>query len=235
MGFRVLVIDADPQGHLSTSFGFDTQHDLPTLSDAVSGTVGLKDTIQPVYPGLDCIPSNLALTRLEVILNDLPKREERLKILFDPIRSQYDFIIFDTNPTISLLNRNILAWSDLIAIVCETQPYSLNGLKILMEDMIKFYSNMQISLPDILIIPNKYEDRSSNSAEAMTVLRQFYGEYMIPDFAIRKSEDINTSAKLSLPLAFFARSNSLAFDDIIDLVHAMLRKLNKSLKFNEAA
>lgn len=235
MGFNVLVIDADPQGHLSTSFGFNSNHDFPTLCDAVNGMVDIKDTIRPIYPGLDCIPSNLAVTRLEVVLNELPKREERLKILFEPIKPKYDFIIFDTNPTISLLNRNILVWSDLVSIVCETQPYSLNGLKILMEDMTKFYGNMQISLPDILVIPNKYEDRSSSSAEAMTVLRQFYGNFMISDFAIRRSEDINSSAKLSLPLAFFARTNSIAFDDIADLIHAMLTKLDTSLKLREVA
>ncbi len=225
MGFQVLVIDADPQAHLSTSYGFDSHHERPTLYDVINGTIGVSDAIVPVYPGLDCIPSNLALTRLEVTLNDLPKREERLKIVLEPLRPKYDFIIFDTNPTISLLNRNILVFSDLVNIVCETQPYSLNGLKLLMEDMVRFYKNMQLDMPQVLVIPNKYEDRSSSSAEAMTALRQYYPSYMISDFAIRRSEDINTSAKSSLPLAFFARTNSIAFEDIIDLIHAVLSKL----------
>ncbi|WP_032114110.1 ParA family protein [Candidatus Paracaedibacter symbiosus] len=227
MGYDVLVIDADPQGHLSTSLGFDNNHNYPTLSDVVNETVSIQDAIRFVYPGLQCIPSNLAVTRLEVSLNDLPKREERFQILMEQLKGQYDFIIFDTNPTISLLNRNILVCSDHISIICETQPYSLNGLKILMEDMIKFYKGMQISLPDILVVPNKYEDRSSNCAEAMTVLRQFYSNYMIPDFAIRKSEDITTSAKQSLPLAFFARANSIALEDISDLITALLHRFVK--------
>lgn len=223
MGFNVLVVDCDPQGHLSNSLGFDNMDDFPTLSDVVSQTVDLKDAIQPVYEGLDCIPSNLSLTRLEVILNDLPKREERLKIIFSQLKDQYDFILFDSNPTISLLNRNILVASDCVTIVCETQPYSLNGLKLLMEDMIKFFKNMQLSLPKILLIPNKYEDRSTNAAEAMTVLRQYYADHMLVDFAIRKSEDVNTSAKLSLPLAFFVRSNSIALEDFTDLIHSILQ------------
>lgn len=233
MGFKVLVIDADPQGHLSTSYGFDSTHDYPTLCDVIQETIELPQAIRNVFPGLDCIPSNLALTRLEVLLNDLPKREERIKIILGPVKDLYDFIIFDTNPTISLLNRNILVFSDLISIVCETQPYSLNGLKLLMEDMNKFYKNMQTSIPDILVIPNKYEDRSSSSAEAMTVLRQFYAEYMFPDFAIRRSEDINTSAKSCMPLAFFARTNSIAFEDIIDLTHFMLNKLGVKMAQKE--
>lgn len=235
MGFDVLVIDADPQGHLSTSLGFDNNHDYPTLSDVVNGTVSIESAIRTVYPGLSCIPSNLALTRLEVTLNELPKREERLKMMLENIKGRYDFIIFDTNPTISLLNRNILVCSDHVSIVCETQPYSLNGLKILMEDMLKFYHNMQLVLPDILVIPNKYEDRSSNSAEAMTVLRQYYGPYMIPDFAVRKSEDITSSAKQSMPLAFFARANSIALEDISDLIWSMLNTIESILTSKEVA
>jgi chromosome partitioning protein len=235
MGFNVLVIDADPQGHLSTSLGFDNTHNYPTLSDVISGIVSPDEASRLIYEGLTCIPANLSLTRLEVTLNEMPKREERLKILLDSIKHKYDFIIFDTNPTISLLNRNILVASDLVAIVCETQPYSLNGLKLLMEDMQKFYSNMQLKLPEILLVPNKYEDRATSSAEAMAVLRQYYGDYMIPDFAVRRSEDINTGAKLSQPLAFFARTNSIALEDISDLIHSLLAKINPSVKFHRQA
>ncbi len=230
MGFDILVIDTDPQGHLSTSLGFDSNHNNPTLSDLISGVADMKDAAHQIYDGLDCIPANLSLTRLEVLLNELPKREERVKILLDSIKNKYDFIIFDTNPTISLLNRNILVCSDLISIVCETQPYSLNGLKLLMEDMQKFFGNMQLKIPDILLVPNKYEDRSTSSAEAMSVLRHHYGAYMLPDFAIRRSEEIITASKISQPLAFFARTNSIALEDVCDFIHFLLMKLNDSIK-----
>ncbi len=235
MGFNVLVIDADPQGHLSTSLGFNNSQSYPTLSDLVSEVLDVKDVIRPILSGLDCIPANLSLTKLEVYLNELPKREERIKFIVDSVADKYDYIIFDTNPTISLLNRNILVASDMIGVVCETQPYSLNGLKLLMDDMQRFYLNMRIEMPDIFLIPNKYEDRSTNSGEAMAVLRQYYEQYMMPDFAIRKSEDINTAAKLSQALAFFARTNSIALEDITDLIHGLLMKLNPKIQFNKQA
>lgn len=225
MGFNVLVIDADPQAHLSSTFGFDNYHSFPTIYDVLNNTVSVQDAIHKVYDGMDCIPSNLTLTRLEVLLNESPKREERVKIAFEKIKNAYDFIIFDTNPNISLLNRNIIVFSDLLNIVCETQPYSLNGLKLLVEDLERFCNGMLISFPELLVIPNKYEDRSSSSAEAMTVLRKYYWESMMPDFAVRKSEDIITSSKTFLPLAFFARSNSIAFEDIIDLCRGIIDRL----------
>lgn len=230
LGFKVLVIDADPQAHLTTSLQIESENSEVTLHDIINGTVSVEDAIKNIYPGLDCIPSNLSLTRLETLLNGMPKREERVKIALQDYTQKYDYIIFDTNPTISHLNRNIMTFASLLNIVCETQPYSLNGLKLLMEDNNSFYSNMQLSLPQYLIIPNKYEDRMSSSAEAMTALRQFYSQYLIPDFAIRKSEDINTSAKNQLPLAFFAKSNSNAFSDVMELIHCLVKATCQSTK-----
>ena len=233
LGFEVLVIDSDPQAHLTTTLGISPYHESPTLFDVIGKTVKIQETIIPVFSGLSCIPSNLALTRLEVTLNQLPKREEQLSKHIEKIQKNYDYIIFDTNPTISLLNRNILVSSDIVNIVCETQPYSLNGLKILVEDMGSFFDNMGMKFPELIVIPNKYEDRSSNSAEAMTVLRQYYSNHMMPDFAVRKSEDIVMSSKNGLPLAFFARKNSIAFEDILDLCYFLIN--NTQRKNSEAA
>lgn len=220
LGYRVLVVDADPQAHLSTSCGFQNA-DL-TLYDKIVNGIAWSEIVKEIFPGYDCIPSNLSLTRLESALNGMPKREERLKIALSEIEDKYDFIFIDTNPTISNLNRNVVNYSDLLNVVCETQPYSLNGLQIVTEDLSAFYKSMQIAHKQMHIIPNKYEDRASSSAEAMTVLREYYGDHIKPDFAIRKSEDINTSAKLGKPLAFFAKKNSIAFNDIMELVRHIL-------------
>jgi chromosome partitioning protein len=224
LGFRVLVIDADPQGHLSTSLGIRNDENHLTLFDVISGHATLTESVKSVFKGLDCIPANLSLTRLEVALNQMAKREERVRIILEPSLNHYDFIFFDSNPTISQLNRNLITFSNQLNVVCETQPYSLNGLKILFEDLDRFCESMQIQRPNINIIPNKYEDRTSSSAEAMTVLREYYGEFMKADFAVRKSEDINNSAKNGLPLSFFAKNNSIAFEDIVDLIHYILEQ-----------
>ena len=219
MGYKVLVIDADPQAHLSTSFGILNNSENLTLYDCIVGKQNPKNIIKEIYSGLDCIPSNLSLTRLEVDLNNMPKREERLSMELEQIKNNYDFIFIDTNPTISILNRNIVTCADFINIVCETQPYSVNGLKLLMEDLEQFFFHMQMNKPLITMIPNKYEDRTASSAESMTALKAYYCEYIKEDFAIRKSEDIVTSSKLGKPLAFFAKKNSIALEDIIELVH----------------
>jgi chromosome partitioning protein len=224
MGYNVLVIDADPQGHLSTSCGFPNDDSFLTLYDFLIRKVPFSEIKKNICEGLDCIPSNLSLTRLEMELNQLPKREERFIIELAEVEKNYDFIFIDTNPTISLLNRNVIVFSDVINIICETQPYSLNGLKLLIEDLNRFYSHMSMSLCELNIIPNKYEDRTSSSAEAMTALREYYRSYIKEDYAVRRSEDINTAAKLGKPLAFFAKKNSIALADIVELLQYFLGK-----------
>lgn len=221
MGYKVLAIDADPQAHLSVSFCL-TNHDNLTLYDLIINGHAHSSVIHNVFPGLDCIPSNLSLTRLEADLSNIPRREERLSLALNVLEQDYDFIFIDTNPTISVLNRNVINFVDVIEIVCETQPYSLNGLKLLMEDLSKFFYYMDTEKKQINIIPNKYEDRSSNAAEAMTVLKSFYSEYVKPDFAFRKSEDVINASKLCKPLAFFAKKNSIALEDTMELLRYII-------------
>ncbi|GHT96065.1 hypothetical protein FACS1894122_14100 [Alphaproteobacteria bacterium] len=224
MGFNVLVIDADPQGHLSTSLGFNNDDRFCTLYDAIIGVEPIEEIIQNIYEGLDCVPSNLSLTRAEVALNELPKREERVAMIIKPILDKYDFVIFDTNPTISYLNRNVITCCDMINIIVETQAYSLNGVKLVLSDMEAFVSSMMIKMPEILMFPNKYEDRTATSAEAMSVMNRFYSQYLKDNFAIRKSEEFNIASKLSKPLAFFCRHNSIAFEDVLDVTNFILSK-----------
>ena len=222
MGFNVLAIDADPQGHLSTSYGFNTENNLLTLYDVLIGELPIQEAIVNVFPGLDCLPSNISLSRLEPELSELPKREERIAIALKKVEREYDYIVFDTNPTISHLNRNIITCSDLISVIVETQAYALNGLKILLNDLKRFCKQSLIDLPNIMIVPNKYEDRTAASGEAMAVLREFYSDFIMPDFAVRKSEELHTSGKISLPLAMFCRSNSIALEDVNDVIRYIL-------------
>ncbi len=221
-GYKVLVVDADPQGNLSSALGFDTSESYLTLYDVIVNKVPVENAITNIFPGYDCIPSNIACSRFDIELTLMSKREERISITLDHLKKEYDFIIFDSNPHISYVVRNISVFADLICIPCETQPYSLNALKVLFEDMYGFFENMNMHPPRAVVIPNKYEDRLGTSAEAMAFLRQYYSEYLIPNFAVRKNEDFNRSAKMGLPLAFFAKKDSNAMSDIIELMYEII-------------
>lgn len=232
-GYKVLVVDADAQGHLTVSFGYIDNLDLKTLYDGLINNMSHDDIIIPIFEGLDLIPGNLSLTNVDVRLREMHRQEDVLKRYMSLLKQKYDFIIFDCNPSMSSLNRNILNFSDVLDIVCETHPYSVNGMKLMMDDLERFYRFMENEkLPEVLIIPNKYEDRASSSAEAMSVLNKYYSNYLVPNFAVRKSEDFPKSARDQLPLSFFCKSNSIAFEDVSDLIRIIISKsefINKEL------
>lgn len=223
MGYNVLLVDADPQAHLSTALSFDTSLEYPTLFDVIMKDLIPETSICKIFPGLDCLPANLSLTRLETDLDTLPRREERVSIALSKLKPKYDFIIFDCNPTISRLNMNIVSFSDMLPIVVETQLFAINGLKMLLQDLEKFCDRMIMEMPKIVVIPNKYEERTASAGEAISLLKKYYGKYVIPDFAVRMSEELKSSTKLNLPLALFCRSNSIAFEDIVEVIHYLLK------------
>lgn len=222
LGFNVLVLDCDPQGHLSYSFGFNEEEDRMTLYDVIVNKVDIEDTIKPVYQGLDIVPANISLTRLELPINQMPNREKVLSKLLISMKKKYDFIFIDTNPTISTVNRNATLVADVLNVVCETQYYSLKGLEILMNEMNDFSEAMEKEI-NYVVIPNKYESKTATSQEVLGALRKRYGSYVMESI-IRKCEDINISAKKKMPVIGFCNKRSIALEDILDLTKEMLKK-----------
>jgi chromosome partitioning protein len=222
MGFRVLAIDLDPQGHLSRSLRCEENGNYATMYDVIFNGEKIENVIRSVFPGLDVVPSNLALTRIEVPLSQRTRREEVLRKILDTIVDSYDFVLIDTNPTISVLNMNALVAADHINVVCETHPYSLAGLGLLVEELEKFFHDMQLML-SYKIVANKYEAKTATAQEVLGVLRLDY-KNAIMETVVRKSEDINLSTKKSLPVCCVGSNKSTAFEDIRDFIHELINK-----------
>jgi chromosome partitioning protein len=223
MGFKVLVIDCDPQAHLSYAFGFDENIDYKTLYDVLINKFPIDEIIhKEIYPGLDVIPSNLSLSRLESPLSQMPNREKILFKTLEPLKAKYDFILIDTNPTISTVNHNATLAADVLNIVCETRPFSLKGLEILVGEIKKFSEAMECNI-EYVIIPNKFESKTATSQEALGILHYAYKDHIMESL-VRRCEDINISGKKRSPVCGFSTKRSIALEDIIDLSHEILKK-----------
>ncbi len=222
LGFKVLTLDLDPQGHLSHMMQIDESWKGLTIYDVLIHNQPIKEAIVPVFEGVDLLPANISMTRIEVPLSTKIKREEKLRNVLNPLKKEYDFIIMDTNPTISTLNMNALVASDRINIVCETHPFSLEGLRVLMQEIETVCSDMDIS-PIMDIIPNKYEIKTATAQEVLGALRFEFKSYVLGS-VVRKSEDINVASKKKLPVAAFCKAKSAAFEDINDLVPELIEK-----------
>jgi chromosome partitioning protein len=124
LGYKVLLIDLDPQCNLTQSLGQkDSGENIYT---ALSGKTKL--TPITVLPGLDIVTSTLDLSGAEIELTGQPGREYILKELVDPIRKKYDYILIDCPPSLGLLTINSLTASDIVLIPLQAQYLALQGL-----------------------------------------------------------------------------------------------------------
>lgn len=219
LGFKVLAIDCDPQAHLTSSLKFEEMNS-PTMFDVMINNLPIQEAIINVSPGLDMIPSNLSLTRTEIHLNQLANREKKLVKIMDSIKDKYDFILIDTNPTISVLNRNAMYASDRINVVCETQPYSLKGLEMLVNEIQEFAKAMDMEI-EYGIIANKYDSKTATAQEILGTLRVDYKNHVMSS-VVRRCEEINISAKKKMPICALCNDKSIAFEDILDLVRELI-------------
>lgn len=225
LGFNVLVLDLDPQAHLSSVMRIPEDWNGPTIYDVLINGHPFEEAMVNISPGLTLIPANISMTRIELPLSTKTKREEKLFHILEPHIKNFDYIIMDTNPTISTLNMNALVASQRVNVVCETQPFSLAGLRVLVEEMKAFYGDMNLT-PKFSIIPNKYEVKTATAQEVLGALRSEYGEHVL-SAVVRKSEDINVSTKKKLPLLGFCKIKSTALEDIMDLVHEFVLQTQK--------
>jgi chromosome partitioning protein len=216
----VLAIDCDPQAHLTFALGINHEEDNMTLYDVIVNKIPVKEVVKKIYPGVDLIPSDLSLTRIELPLSQITNREKILNKIIQPLKDEYDFIFIDTNPTISILNQNTTYCADVVNIVCETQPFSLKGLDMLVNELKEFSVEMEQEIP-YRIIPNKYESKTATSQEVLGSLIHDYKDAVM-ETIVRKCEDINISAKKQMPVCGFCKKRSIAFEDMCDLSLAIL-------------
>src|SRR5215212_12075127 len=108
-GYAVLLVDLDPQGHLSEGFGIVSETLPHEVSDVLAGTKRVTDVILPdVRPHLDLAPSNIRLSDMELTLVNMRFREYKLKRALEPILPRYDFVLLDCPPSLGLLTVNAL-------------------------------------------------------------------------------------------------------------------------------
>ena len=115
-GRRTLLLDLDPQGASAFYFRVASAEKFH-MRDAHSLADGLRSNIRESdFPGLDIIPSNLGYRRLDILLNGMAKRRKQLRMVLEEFKPDYDVILMDCPPNITLLSENVFRASDLILV-----------------------------------------------------------------------------------------------------------------------
>lgn len=219
MGYRVLAIDLDGQGHLTVNLDVLDAHERPTVYDVLINDLPMSDAIMNVAPCLDLVPANLGLCNIEIPLNNKPRREYRLGEAIAKIWDQYDLIVADTNPAASILNGSMLVASELVNVVCATNPLSFHGMSLVMATIEEMQREFQRDL-DVKIIPNMYDNREVISQEVLGELRSQFAEFCAKT-VMNRSADINEATKRRTTV-WDVNSKGVAAQDVNSLTEELL-------------
>ena len=132
-GYRVLVVDADPQGNTSSGLGVRVKGTTPTVYEVMAGEVEFKNAlIKTQEEKLFVLPADIRLAGAEIELANVEGREHVLAEALEPARSEFDYIFIDCPPSLGLITLNALCAADGVLIPIQCEYYALEGVSALM-------------------------------------------------------------------------------------------------------
>lgn len=176
-GRRVLAVDLDPQGNLSSSFGIDKNNNNNTIYEVIIGERNIDEVIVDTeYDNLSVIPSNVNLSGAEIELLEFENREAVLKNILYTKKEKYDYIIIDCPPSLSLLTINVLTSADSVLIPIQCEYYALEGLSQMLRtiDLIKQNLNPKVKVEGIVF--TMYDIRNNLSQQVVDDVKQYVTE-----------------------------------------------------------
>ncbi|NBD31697.1 MAG: AAA family ATPase [Cyanobacteria bacterium] len=202
---KVLLIDLDPQGSLTSFMGIDNTKIERTLAPSLleeEAILTLKDIHQ-----MDLVPSNIFLSNAELQLVNIDYREARLKEALSPIQNNYDFILIDCPPSLSLLTMLALTASTEVLIPIQTQFKAFLGTSLLINTIqrVKKRGNQQLQLNGF--IPTLYDRRNSQDTRCLNTIKEKYQTYGKIYPFIPRTTGLADASEDQLPLALYDPKN----------------------------
>jgi len=205
MGLKVLLVDMDQQGSLSSSFLKDVHCLSLVVTDALrDDQIPFKDIIQPTkYDLIDIIPSNLSLGKLESELISERDSHYCLADKIDEIREEYDIILLDSPPNLGLATWSVLTAAEGVIIPLEAQDYSVKGTGYVhgLIQKVKKRANPKLKISGYII--NRYDGRRRIEQDFRAMIEKHLGE-MVFNQVLKDSVLYVESVTLGKPITYFA-------------------------------
>lgn len=173
-GKTTLLIDFDPQGNASSGLGIDKQKLDGTMTEVMLGSKALLDVIVPTkHKNLSLAPATSHLANTEVELAQAERRFTRLKSAIESL-DEYDYIIIDSPPSLSLLTVNGLIAAHYVLLPVQAEFYALEGLGQLLETMKLVRKNMNPSLELLGVLPTMMDSRTTLSNQVLEEIKKHF-------------------------------------------------------------
>ena len=227
-GARVLLIDMDPQGNLSTGMGVEEKERKRGIYDVLINTHSIHDTIITTdIRNLELIPSNEDLLGVDIEFSDKPDRAIKLKTAISPLNN-YDFILLDCPPSLNILTLNALVASQGALVPLQAEFYALEGLSQLLKTIkeIKQTINNNLDLEGVII--TMFDGRNNLSNQVERDVRSYLGENV---FSTKIPRNIRLSEAPSYGLPALIYDHKCAGSEAyINLAREVLNKAGWEIK-----
>jgi chromosome partitioning protein len=183
-GFRVLLIDLDPQGNLTMSQGLNPDTIEKSMFDVLVNRMPIEQVIEEREA--DIAVSSIDLAGAELALSAQIGRERALDKALAAVRDRYDYILIDTPPSLGLLTINAFVAATGVIVPVQTEYLSLRGLVQLENTLQMVRENLNPKVEIVGIVPTMYDKRLTHSREADEILRENFGD-LVYNTRIRKT------------------------------------------------
>jgi chromosome partitioning protein len=184
LGYRVLLVDLDPQGNLTMSQGLNPDTITQSMFDVLVHRLPIEHVIETRE--VDIAVSSIDLAGADMALASQIGRERALEKALAPVRDRYDYIFIDTPPSLGLLTINAFVAATGVIVPVQTEYLSLRGLVQLENTLAMVRENLNPKVSVIGIVPTMYDKRQTHSREADEILRENFGE-LVYNTRIRKT------------------------------------------------
>lgn len=198
---RTLLIDIDPQANSSS--GLSVTNHNPSVYEVLVGTKPIKEVIiNSFMPYLDMLPSNINLVGAEIEMVDLDNRETLLRNSLSDIKNDYDYILIDCPPSLSLLTLNALTASDSVLIPVQCEYFALEGLGQLLNtiNIVKKHFNKDLAIEGVLL--TMFDQRLRLSHQVAEEVRKYFGDKVF-NTVINRNVRISEAPSYGKPIILY--------------------------------
>jgi len=178
LGYKVLVVDLDPQGNASTGLGIRHEEREVTVYDVLADEAPIEGAIVPTpIDNLFAIPSTIDLAGADIELVSQFSRELRLKKAIEPLKQDaFDFVFLDCPPSLGLLTVNALAAAEELLVPIQCEYYALEGLGQLLRNVRLVQQNVNTGLRLTGIVMTMFDPRTKLSEQVVAEVRRYFGD-----------------------------------------------------------
>jgi len=226
VGQRVLVVDLDPQGNATMGSGIDKRklelsvYDVLLESASIAEAKTHNDKV-----GYDVLGANRELAGAEVELVELERREKRLKLALQAANDDYDFVLIDCPPSLSMLTLNGLCSAHGVVVPMQCEYFALEGLSDLVNTIKQVHANLNPDLEIIGLLRVMFDPRITLQQQVSEQLKAHFGEKVF-DTVIPRNVRLAEAPSYGLPGVVFdpASKGAQAF---VEFAREMVRRLGK--------